>query len=228
MLFNCLGAQAQLSIRDTLEFDVSTPDSMIINTLTNLHFDVSSAESSEAIAESENLPEIHFDDVVYSDDRAIRVFRYSWENCGVYCYTLDVVLIAYIDATKRKVRFIALGNRVGGKVYSIKNIEDGKYLIFSRSMSREQGGGSASHLTSYLVTIQEEAKTLWSFDIFSHDQDENAILNLEYDDKAKTVEYGYKFYEYGNYEKTYIKTGSWLFRDGNFSVQNEKTVYYNE
>jgi hypothetical protein len=226
LLLTFLGSQAQiLRVNQLNNISLSASDSTIIDTLIRLHYYVNSNESPEVKAEIKNGPDIAFDSVYYSKDSSIRVFRYFWEDCGIYCFESDVVILVYADSIQNKLRFLQVDNHLRGKVNKIEKIEEEKFLIFSNSWSRAQGGGSNHHSFAALVSTTSEAEILWSFEIYSSDQDDEAIQYLDYDNKTKMISYCHKFYDYDKPQRDYIKTGTWLYTNGNFNINNEKTVY---
>jgi len=122
---------------------------------------------------------------------------------------------------------LKLPMEIRGKIDSIQKMDRGKYLLFSSYWSRAQGGGSNNHQSAYLISILEKVEFLWSFDICTSDQDEEGILEFEYDQNTRTIYYKHKFHEYSNFRRWFIKEGTWKYEEGMFKVNEEKTTYLN-
>lgn len=197
-------------------------DRAVINTLAELHYEDNSMPDPEEKSEKDSSSIISFDRTAYSQDSLIRLYRYYWEDCGLYCFESDVLLLAYQDSDDKALQFLDL---VKGSVDSILKMEEGKYLVFNNHWSRSRGGGSDSHRSANLLSVGDSLELIWSLEIYTSDQDEEAILELDYNPKTKKLSYRYKFREYQSPWRDYINKGVWVYANGNFKLQEEETEY---
>lgn len=228
LILGYVSANAQISISDTvIRAKLSILDSQIIYLLRDSHMRAVEEEGNETYDLERIESGLKFDEVKYPADSSFKIFRYTWEQQGVYSYEVDAQYIGLKDLNSQKLVLLNLPMEIRGQIDSIQKIDRGKYLLFSSHWSRDQGGGSNNHNSAYLLSIQENVEFLWSFDICTSDQDEEGILEFEYDRDSRTISYKHKFHDYNNFRRPFIKEGIWKYEDGMFKINQEKTTYLN-
>jgi hypothetical protein len=202
-------------------------DSSIIKKLIDLHNYVDTTEEGYWPNDFEEAPRIEIDQTYYSADSLLRLFRYSWEECGHYCNTNDNNIVAFREAKGKPYTFI-FAHKMRGTIDSVVLLEKGKYLLLSSYGQRARSIESQNCLRASVFSIADSSIT-WVFNICTSNlvlQDElKDEVHMQFNKRTQILSYRYKFYHYDEPERIYVKSGDWFFSDGRFKTQKETTVY---
>lgn len=232
LIFATANSIAQEFYADSLNQMHFSPDAdqEVMEQLRALHYYVDPKEGKEALAEMEQAPEIYFDKVYYAPDSLIRIYRYTWETCGAYCNTNEVILLAYHDSLKNLLHFSPLFRNFRGQIDTIHKVETGKYLILGSYGARTRSIETINCLSATLFALSHSPNEHWCFDICTSNlvTIDREICSLTYKPETKEISYRYKYYNWDRLDLFYTKTGTWFYLDGTYCIQEEKTVYSKE
>lgn len=168
--------------------------------------------------------------ITYAPDSAFKIFVFSGESCGAYCQPRYYTFFESANNPQNEPYFTEAYD-FQGEVDSIIKVENGKYLIFTQYGGRARSIESMECISVTLISLEDSLEQTWDFSICTSNlvSEDRSICSMTYNKHAQQIFYRYKYYSWADMTTTFLKSGSWQYKNGSFPIQNEKTEYqYNK